>query len=164
MEETRTEARLEAVRSRLDVKMRYPSGLYMGEWLRRLTEEEKLMATRCHGCGTFMFPPQCVCTICHAENVEDVEWVEVGPEGTLMLWIAIKMPWLDPRTGEFKDSDHPVGIIVLDAPDGGGALFVHFLAETDIDRLERGMRVRPVFKPRAEREYFPTDILYFEAV
>ena len=88
------------IRSRLDMKMEYPAGLYLGEWLRKLTEEERLLALRCRGCGRLLFPPQCVCTSCHAENVEDLDWVDVGPEGTLLLWIAIKMPWLDPRTLE----------------------------------------------------------------
>lgn len=161
METTKTEPGIAPVRSTLETRMEYPAGLYMSEFLRRLTEEEKLMATRCPGCGNYMFPPQCCCTICHSDNVEDVEWVEVGPQGTLMLWIAIKMPWLDPRTGEFKDTGHPIGLIVLDTPDGGGVVYIHFLEETDIEKLERGMRVRPVFKPREEREYFPTDILYF---
>lgn len=155
---------VEPMGSDLDLRMTYPSGLYLGEWLRKLTEEEKLMAVRCSGCGRLLFPPQCVCTICHAENIEDVKWVEVGPGGTLMLWIAIKMPWLDPRTCEFKPTEHPVGIILLDTPDQSGVVFMHFLEETDIDKLERGMRVRAVFKPEEEREYFPTDILYFETV
>ncbi|MBU1672592.1 MAG: hypothetical protein KKF41_09190 [Actinobacteria bacterium] len=161
---TETMEQVAPIRSSLDIEIEYPAGLYMGEWLRRLTEEERLTAVRCRGCGKLLYPPQCICTYCHAENIEDVEWIEVGPEGTLMLWIAIKMPWLDPRTREFKDTGHPVGIIVLDAPDGGGVLCMHFLEEADIEKLERGMRVRPVFKPREEREYFPTDIIYFGAV
>jgi len=152
------------IRSRLDMKMEYPAGLYLGEWLRRLTEEERILALRCRGCGRLLFPPQCVCTSCHTENIEDLDWVDVGPEGTLLLWIAIKMPWLDPRTLEFKDTGHPVGIIILDAPDEGGVVYMHFLEETDIDKLEQGMRVRAVFKPREEREYFPTDILYFRTI
>jgi uncharacterized OB-fold protein len=152
------------VRSKLDIQMKYPAGLYMGEWLRKLADEEKMMAIRCRGCRRILFPPQCVCTHCHAENIDDIDWLEVGPEGTLILWIAIKMPWLDPRTGEFKDTGHPVGIFLLDAPDGGGAVYMHFLEETDMEKLKQDMRVRPVFKPRQEREYYPTDILYFRIV
>jgi uncharacterized OB-fold protein len=143
--------------------MEYPAGLYMSEWLRKLAEEEKITAIRCQGCKRIIFPPQCVCTYCHSENMQDIEWIDVGPEGTLMLWIAVKMPWLDPRTIELKSTDRPIGIILLDAP-GGGAPFMHFLEETDIEKLERGMRVRAVFKPLEEREYFPTDILFFRKI
>ena len=142
----------------------YPMGLYMGKFLRELKENGRLVATTCKKCGRIMFPPQAVCAYCHAENLEDPEWVEIGPKGTLAGFMALKIPTINIWTLELEGPKYIVGIIVVDAPGGGACSLFHLVGETDESKLKVGMRLEVVFKPKEERQGRMEDILYWKPV
>jgi len=87
--------------------------------------------------------------------VETDEWVEVGPEGTLLTFTVVYR----------KKNHHPreaplaYGIIRLD---GADTSIVHLLGETDVAKLEHGMRVRALFSK--ERKGHIMDINCFRPV
>lgn len=146
------------------VAMEYPAGLYMGKLLRELKENGKLLATVCKKCRRIMFPPQCVCSICHAENLEDPEWVEVGPRGTLAGFMKVTMPSINPRNLELGAFEYPIGTITPDAPEGKFCSLWHFVGEPDISKLKVGMRLEMVLKPKEERVGLMEDILYWKPI
>jgi uncharacterized OB-fold protein len=84
------------------------------------------------------------------------EWVELGDTGTLQTFTIVRYekPALHPLKAPFA-----YGIIKLDGADSG---FVHIIADTDLDKLEAGMKVKAVFKD--ERQGDLLDIRYFTPV
>lgn len=143
------------------VSIEHPMGLFMGKFLRELRENAKLFGMVCRQCGRTMFPPQALCTVCHAENLENPQWVEVGPEATVAGLMEVKMPWINPSTLTLRTSKYPVGMLLVDAPGTTPGFVWHFIGETDMSKLSIGMRVRAVFRPKEERQGLMEDILYW---
>ena len=48
--------------------------------------EEKLMGSRCIGCGALFVPPRAICIKCHRS---EMEWAEMTGTGTLAAFTAI---------------------------------------------------------------------------
>ena len=94
-------------------------------------------------------PPR---TFCEGGFVEDMEWVEVEPKGTLVTFgesylstdgKPLKEPWM-------------LGIVRLDGSDGG---LIHLIGETRPEDVKIGMPMEIVFKDKREGNIM--DILYF---
>jgi uncharacterized OB-fold protein len=146
------------------VFMEYPMGLFMGKFMRELKQNARLVGMVCRQCGHTMFPPQALCSVCHGENFQNPQWVEVGPKATVAGLMEIKMPWLNPWTLTLRSSQYPVGILMVDAPGSSPGVIWHFIGETDVSKLRVGMRVKAVFKPREEREGLMEDIVYWAPI
>jgi len=142
----------------------YPMGLFMGKFLRELKDNAVLWGMVCWKCGCTILPPQGVCTVCHAENLENPQWVEVGPKATVAGLMEVKMPWINPRTLTLRTTKYPIGMLMVDSPGNSPGFLWHFIGETDLSKLSIGMRVKAVFKPKQEREGLMEDILYWEPV
>ncbi len=142
----------------------YPMGLFMGKFIRELKENARLIGMVCRQCGRTMFPPQAVCTVCHAENFHEPQWVDVGPKATIAGLMEVKMPWVNPTTLGLKTTIYPVGMLMIDAPGNNSGFIWHFVGETDMSKLRIGMRVKAVFKPREERVGIMEDILYWAPI
>jgi len=146
----------------LDVKVevkfpyRYALGGVYGPFARALRDEGRIMGRRCPGCGKVYLPPRPVCGPCFRETDE---WVEVGPEGTLETFTVVYFAFLDPMTGKKRPAPYGYGMVRLD---GAGSRFQHFLSVSDYDKLQVGMRMRPVFAE--ERTGRLSDIIWFEPV
>ena len=100
-------------------------------------------------CGRILVPPRIFCEECF---VEDMEWVEVEPRGSLLTFgesyfstdgKRLKEPWM-------------LGIVRLKGSDGG---LIHFIGESRPEDLKIGMPVEAVFKSKPEGNIM--DILYF---
>ncbi|MFC1999315.1 Zn-ribbon domain-containing OB-fold protein [Chloroflexota bacterium] len=135
----------------------YDAGLYVSGFLQEIRDNERIYANKCPECGRFLLPPRIMCGRC---SVRMGEWIEQGHKGTLVSFGVTIEPQLDVTTGENKEVPFTTAGIQLD----GGAAILHFLDETDPSKLELGMRVQAVFKPKEERQGLITDILHFTVI
>jgi uncharacterized OB-fold protein len=84
------------------------SGSSFNEFLR----EEKLMASRCTGCGVLYLPPRPICPKCHGR---EMEWEQVKGEGKLATFTAIAVTsTLMSNEGYGRDNPNCVGIVELE--------------------------------------------------
>ncbi len=116
-----------------------------------LKDNKKIMGTKCPKCGTVFCPPTSDCPKCWVPT----EWVEVGPQGTVIHFSVIHLPnlWMK------RKAPYTIGLIKLDGADTG---LMHFVDETDLKKLMAKPRVEAVFAE--ERKGYPTDIDYFKII
>lgn len=140
------------LQGKLDLPFSYAAGKTASRFFVELRDRQRIMGKRCPLCQRVIVPPQLFCKECF---VETDEWVEVGPEGTLVTFTVVY----------HRENHHPkeaplaYGIIKLD---GADTSIVHFLGETEVTKLEHGMRVRAIFSE--ERKGHILDIECFRPV
>jgi len=137
---------------KVDLPFSYSAGRTASRFFVELRDKQRIMGKRCPRCNRVIVPAKVFCKECF---VETDEWVEVGPEGTLVTFTVMYR----------KEDHHPrevpfaYGIIKLD---GADTSIVHILGETDVSQIEHGMRVRPVFSDN--RKGHILDLKCFEPV
>jgi uncharacterized OB-fold protein len=140
----------------LDMQYHYAIGQHAAEFFTQLRDHARLMGMRCPQCNRTYIPPRPVCGICYQELQQ---WVEVGPEGTIVGWTVVRIPFIDPMTGEQRPVPYGFAIIRLD---GAATSLYHFLDETDERKIGVGKRVRAIFRER--REGSLRDISHFRLI
>jgi len=135
---------------KLEAEFNYSYGK-ISRFFQELMENKKIMGARCTKCGVVYCPPTSDCPKCWVPT----EWVEVGPEGTLLHYTIINLPvlWMD------KEVPYTLGLIKLDGADTG---LMHFVDETDKTKLKKGLRVEAIFAE--ERKGYITDIDQFKVI
>jgi len=128
----------------------YAAGPVRSKFLFSLRDQQKILATRCPGCGRVYVPARSSCPKCF-EDME--EWVEVSHEGILESYTIVYKS----EPIHIADTPFVFGIIKLDGADTG---MVHRLGEIDFEKIRIGMRVRAVFSE--ERRGDIRDIQYFK--
>ena len=118
---------------------RYSVGRHGSRFFKELRDRGRFMAVRCASCRKVYAPPRSLCGPCY-RTME--EWLEVGPEGTLVAFTILRFAFIDPETGQKKPVPYGYGFIRLD---GADTCFQHFLSLEDEKPPRIGMRVRPVF-------------------
>lgn len=117
-----------------------------------IRDHKRIMGAKCRQCGRILVPPRIFCEECF---VEDMEWVEVEPTGTLATFgdsyfstdgKRLKDPWM-------------LGIVQLKGTDGG---LIHFIGEARPEDLKIGMPMEIVFKDKREGNIH--DIKYFRPI
>lgn len=123
----------------------------ISRFFRELMDNKRIMGTKCPECGTVFCPPTSDCPKCWVP----AEWVEVGPQGTVLHFSVIHLPnlWMKRKV------PYTIGLIKLDGADTG---LMHFVDETDIEKLKTRPRVEAVFAD--ERKGYVTDIEHFEII
>ena len=135
---------------------RYSAGEAASRFFVELKNNKRILATRCRKCERAYVPPRPVCAECF-EALTD--WVEVGPRGTLVGYTVVSFPFLDPLTGVTRPVPYGYGFIILE---GAATKILHFIEETDINKLRSGMIVEAVFKEERQGNF--ADIEYFRIV
>lgn len=111
--------------------------------------EEKLMGSRCRGCGALFAPPRPVCTKCHGS---DMEWVPLSGRGKLAAFSCITVaPPFMVEEGYGRDRPYCVGVVELEE----GARAVARIEDVDASRPESiriGMPLTVKFLHRGEGE------------
>jgi len=132
----------------------YSAGAVLSRFLIELRDNERIMGTRCPACNLVYVPARSVCRECFGQLSE---WVEVSQQGTLLTYTVACEP------NPVQPSPVPIiyGIVQLFGADTG---FVHMLGEVDPEQVKVGMKVRPVFKVKEERQASILDIKYFKPV
>jgi uncharacterized OB-fold protein len=138
--------------SRIKVPYTWSVGEVGSRFLIELRDHKKIYGTRCPKCDRVYLPPKKTCGQCFS-NLH--EWVEVGPQGTLITYTLVyyESPVM-PMNPPFA-----YGIILLDKANTG---LVHLLGELNFDEIQSGGRVEAVFKD--ERTGDIMDIRYFRPV
>jgi uncharacterized OB-fold protein len=123
----------------------------ISRFFRELMDNKRIMGTKCPECGTVFCPPTSDCPKCWVP----AEWVEVGPQGTVLHFSIIHLPnlWMKRKV------PYTIGLIKLDGADTG---LMHFVDETDIEKLKTRPRVEAVFGDK--RKGYITDIEHFEII
>lgn len=151
-------------RLRTHFHMDNPMGLFNGYFARELRDNGRLVGIVCRHCDFTMLPPQAVCTVCHGENFEDPNWVEVGPEATVASFMTFNMPFIDTNDLSVQKGHYTVGQLMIDSPGRTSGFLFHYIGGCDASRVHEGMRVRAVFQPPEERKGVMTDILHWAPV
>jgi hypothetical protein len=85
--------------------------------------------------------------------------VELSGKGTVETFTVLSFGFVDPDTGKQRPVPYTWASVNLDGSDN---TFVHFLEETDIEKLKIGMRVQAVFEE--QRKGHLLDIRHFETI
>ena len=123
----------------------------ISRFFRELIDNKRIMGTKCPECGTVFCPPTSDCPKCWVP----AEWVGVGQQGTVLHFSVIHLPnlWMKRKV------PYTIGLIKLDGADTG---LMHFVNETNIEKLKTRPRVEAVFAD--ERKGYVTDIEHFEII
>ena len=141
----------------LSISQRFATGPVMGKFLNAL-KEKKILANKCPKCSRLQLPPREICAEC---RVRATDWVEVGPEGVIATPDITYYASPDPLTGESRETPYISAHFLLDGCKDHET-FWHELKASDIDRVKKGARVRPVWNDK--RTGTVNDILYFEII
>jgi uncharacterized OB-fold protein len=138
-------------RGEIPIQSRYTAGLAGEKFFREIMESGRLLGAYCPEDDYTYVPPTLFCERCLAK-LED--WVEVGPEGTVISFTLL-MEAMDGSPLEEPD------ILALIQLDGADSVLVHRLGKVLLDELAIGMRVKPVLKPKKQRQGSILDIVHF---
>ncbi|MBW2637624.1 MAG: Zn-ribbon domain-containing OB-fold protein [Deltaproteobacteria bacterium] len=123
------------LRGKVELPFSFTAGRTASRFFVELRDHKRIMGKRCPQCNKVIVPAQLVCKECF---VETDDWVEVGPEGTVITFTVVhRQEQHHPRKVPFA-----YGVIKLD---GADTSIVHFLSYVDMDHIRQGMRVRAVF-------------------
>jgi len=120
-------------------------------------DEKKLMGSRCQSCGTLHAPPRRLCPVCYAE---DMAWVEMSGEGTLLAFTTIHIaPTAMIEAGYDRKNPYCTGIVRL--PEGP-AVSAQILGvdPTRPQEIEIGMPLQVTFVQRGEGEQARTFLAF----
>ena len=129
----------------------YTSGKAGDEFFKKLKDEGKFFAAKCKKCGKVYFPPRIYCE----KDFSETEFVEVSGEGCVRAFTVARLDLYE----KLLEEPEIYAVIDIDGTDGS---LIHLLGEVEPEKVEVGMRVKPVLKPKEEREGKITDILYFK--
>lgn len=136
----------------INISYKWSVGKAGERFFSEIRDNKRIMGTKCRQCGRILVPPRIFCEECF---VEDMEWVEVEPTGTLATFgdsyfstdgKRLKDPWM-------------LGIVRLKGTDGG---LIHFIGEARPEDLQIGMPMEIVFKDKREGNIH--DIQYFRPI
>jgi len=96
----------------------------------RFLSEEKLMGSRCKGCGALFVPPRPICIKCHSS---EMEWVEMKGRGELRAFTCISVvPPSMMEEGYGRDNPYCSGVVELEE----GPRVVARIVEVDTNKPE----------------------------
>ncbi|MFH1136234.1 MAG: Zn-ribbon domain-containing OB-fold protein [Pseudomonadota bacterium] len=131
-------------------------GKHGSKFLLELRDNKRLVGVRCPKCRKVYTPVRKVCGDCFTAMDEIVP---LSGEGTVATFTVLNFGFVDPDTGRQKPVPYTWAFINLDGSDNS---FIHFVEETDLEKLHIGMRVRAVFEE--ERRGTILDIKHFETI
>lgn len=135
----------------------WSTGRYWTRFFAELRDNKRIMGTKCPKCKTVYMPPREVCRTCFAKMDE---WVEVSDEGTIVAFTVVWFPHIDPNTGKLREPSPYTSVWVR--LDGADTYLMHYLDETDEQKIKIGMRVQAVFAE--DRKGSIHDIKHFKII
>ncbi|MFX0184616.1 MAG: Zn-ribbon domain-containing OB-fold protein [Candidatus Hodarchaeota archaeon] len=134
----------------------YPSGNAGDKFFKHIKQNETFLATKCPKCVKILFPPRLYCEDCF-EEIPDGNWVEIPATGTIRLFTIATIN----AHGKKMETPRIVALIDVDNTDGAT---LGIIRTEDIHRDFSGMKVKAVFRPKAQREGTLKDIVYYEEI
>jgi uncharacterized OB-fold protein len=147
------DARVITAQWRPEAKYGWSTGESIGRFLAEL-KEGRLVGRKCDKCGRVLFPPRSFCEECF---VRAGEFVRLRDTGTVETY---SVSHIDTDARRLEKPIY-VAVVSIDGASPGMG-FMHYLGEVTEEKLEIGMRVKAVWKPKGEREGAITDIQYFK--
>ena len=147
------------IKWKTNLPYRYAIGKLAVKFFEELKENKKIMGSKCSKCGKVNFPPRAVCAECMVEMTID-DMVELPPKGTLEGFTVVNYPFTDPNTGGMRPFPYGYGLFKLD---GADTYTMHFINETDVNKMKIGQRVEAVFSEELIGD-LTADIPYFNIV
>lgn len=135
-----------------DLKYSWTSGVAISRYLDGL-KAGILWARKCEGCGRTMIPPRMYCEECFRPTDS---WVKVKDTGEVNTFSIVYVNTDASR----RKSPLLVSVIGIDgaSPEMG---ILHLLGEVAPKDVFVGMKVKAVWKPKAQRKGAITDIRFF---
>ncbi|SHL26888.1 hypothetical protein SAMN02745216_04921 [Desulfatibacillum alkenivorans DSM 16219] len=133
-------------------------GLHGSMFFQEIRENQRFVGIRCPQCKKVYVPPRRVCGPCYTEMDE---LVPLSDTGTLRAFSVVNYPFIDPNTGGQRPVPYTYGYIQMDGADN---IFSHIINETDVSKIEVGMRLKAVFKPKEKMQGHITDIIHFDII
>ena len=131
-------------------------GKHASKFLLELRDNKRMVGIRCPQCKKVFVPPRKVCGECF---VTMDEIVPLSGEGAINTYTVLNFGFVDPETGLQKPVPYTWAFIDLDGADN---TFIHYVEETDLNKLHVGMRVRAVFEDNRSGRLL--DIKHFETI
>ncbi len=141
----------------VNLEYKYSTGRYLGRFYKELRDNKRLVANKCGKCGRVLFPPRIACPDCMVRASD--EWVEVGPQATLIFFYELQIPGLAER-----HAANYLGVLALDGTEAELSCFEHRLMVDDPGKLREGMRMEPVFNEEGRTGRIRDDILGFKPI
>lgn len=137
-----------------DTVLRYSwtSGVAISRFLEGMKEGE-LWARKCNKCGRTVIPPR---AYCEEDFAPTDEWVRVKDTGTVNTF---SISYVNNDASRRK-KPILVSVVEIDGASPGMGI-LHLLGEVEPRKVDVGMKVEAVWKPRSQREGAITDIKYF---
>jgi len=148
----------------LTVKFTYPMpyrwsvGEHGSVFFNEIKKNRRFVGVRCPSCGKVYVPPRRVCGPCFRELDEIVPLTD---EGTIVAFSTVNYPFLDPATGVQRPIPYTYGYIRLDGADN---IFSHIINETDVSKIQVGMKVKAVFREPGQMQGNIQDIKHFDII
>ena len=136
----------------------WSAGSYGSRFLTEIRDKEKIWGIKCPKCGKVYVPLRRVCGPCYTEMTE---LVPVSNEGEVVTFTVVSFGFVDPSTGLQKPVPYGYAAIHLD---GADSYILHFIDETDPEKVKIGDRVRAVFEDEEARTGSLLDIKHFSLV
>lgn len=131
-------------------------GKYGSRFFQEIREKKRFIGIRCPQCEKVYMPPRRLCGPCFKE----LDALVILPNtGTIMAFSVVNYPFIDPDTGVQRPIPYTYGYIKID---GSDSILSHVINETDVNKIEVGMKVRAVFKAEDKIQGNIQDIRYFE--
>ena len=147
------------IKWKTDLPYRYSIGKLAVKFFEELKENKKIMGSKCPKCGKVHFPPRAVCADCLVKmSLNDM--VELPPRGTLEGFTVVNYPFTDPSTGGIRPFPYGYALFKLD---GADTYTMHFVNETDVNKMKIGQRVEAVFSEKMVGD-LSGDIPYFRII
>lgn len=114
--------------------------------------EGRILGQRCPACGKVYVPPRSACPV---DGVPTAEEVELSQTGTVTTFCIVNVPFL----GQKIQPPYVSAYVLLD---GADIALQHLILGIPADEVRMGLRVKAVWKPRAEWGTSIENISHFE--
>ena len=141
-----------------DLRYEWDNGVAIGYYLDQL-KEGKITGCRCERCNMTTVPPRLFCEYCF-KPID--QYVTLKDTGTINTFSVSHVDWKAGRLAK-GERYHTPAVIEIDGADPGHGI-LHLIGGIDPYDIKMGMKVKAVWKPKAERTGSITDILYFKPI
>jgi len=143
---------LTAYLGEIPVNYLYTYGIAGEKFFRTLMDKGQFTGSTCKSCNFTYVPPRIFCERCFGE-IKGV--IDIPAAGTVFSFTVCH----ENVDGSRKEKPDIMAMVKLDGVD---TVFVHMLSDADPEKVEIGMKVEAVLKPKKDREGSIFDILHFK--
>jgi uncharacterized OB-fold protein len=153
MSESPASAPVKTIKTPMRLEYQYTAGTATSRFLRGIAQG-KILGQRCPSCAKVYVPPRGSCPTCAVPTTDEVQ---VTGKGTVTTFCIVRIPSDSLSIPPPFTCAH----IILD---GADLPFFALIQECPFDQVRMGMRVEPVWVPKAELAPTFESIKYFRPI